>query len=49
MGFRFQAEETRKREKFYFGEMRFQREESVAGFRNFEDKFVFWLYKRLKC
>ena len=51
ISFKFRGEETRKREKFDFGEMGFQREEreSVAGFRNFEDKFVFWLYKRLKC
>ena len=31
MGFRFQAEETRKRENFDFGEMRFQREERECG------------------
>ena len=41
----------KKREKFDFGEMGIQREEreGVAGFQNFEDKFVFWLYKWLKC
>ena len=31
MGFRFQEEETRKREKFDFGEMGFQREERECG------------------
>ena len=42
---------NKKREKFDFGEMGIQREEreGVAGFQNFEDKFVFWLYKWLKC
>ena len=41
---------NKKREKFDFGEMGIQREEreGVAGFQNFEDIFVFWLYKRLK-
>ena len=51
MSFKFQGEETKKREIWFWrnGISERRKREGVAGFQNFEDKFVFWLYKRLKC
>ena len=41
----------REKKKLILGKLDFrEKKERVQwDFKNFEDKFVFWLYKRLKC
>ena len=52
MGFKFQGEETRKGERNLILEkwdFKEKKERVWRDFKIFEDKFVFWLYERLKC